>query len=823
MRYRQSHRVGRVSTAAFVVSLECTVTDAPLNLPVCGEASPDERQALEIYTAAPWSNKPHVERAIVCRVRVRKGDHAEFAGPGRFYLFCLFRCAALAAMFSLAGTKFGCVLLILAACVPGAAAESPFGLDSRAAIGPFLNGSMPPKAGASTVFPARLSDTGAFSDVRTLTPAVGVIPYGVKSPLWSDGAAKKRWIAVPNDGAPYGAGEQIGFAPLGEWTFPVGTVFVKHFELTVNASTGETKRIETRLLVRDADGGVYGVTYKWNPENSDAYLLQDGLEEGITITSTSGATRVQNWSYPSRADCLECHNAQANYVLGVKTHQLNGDFTYPSTGRTDNQLRVFAHLGMLNPAPKEADIPTYLKSVAVTDRSVPIQHRIRSWIDANCSQCHRPGGEGPRFDGRLYTPLNDQSLINSLVKFRDLDGSRLYQRDNSLDFGKMPPLAKNVIDESAMAVMRQWIASPVEVLSVYLYQDASHLAVRFNSHVDPATATVTSNYSLDQGQTISQAALSSQPDTIILTLAAPLSANQTYVLTTNDVQDTAPSANTIWPGTQTSFTAQFTPAPVARLANISTRVPVGGGDDAVIGGFIVRGTAKKRVMIRGLGPSLASNNIANALPDPVLELHDSTGALVGSNDNWGDNPNAQEIIDTTIAPTSPKESVILTQLPSNDTGIGYTAILRGASVAAGVALVEVYDLDGGLGSAVLNVSTRGHVETGENVMIGGFILGGNESQKIIVRAIGPSLAGSGVANPLNDPVLELHNSNGDAIASDDGWKDKQQTEIQNTGVPPTDDRESAIVAVLPAGSYTAVVRGANNSTGVALVEAYQLP
>jgi hypothetical protein len=306
-------------------------------------------------------------------------------------------------------------------------------------------------------------------------------------------------------------------------------------------------------------------------------------------------------------------------------------------------------------------------------------------------------------------------------------------------------------------------------------------------------------------------------------LAAPLSANQTYVLTTNDVQDTAPSANTIWPGTQTSFTAQFTPAPVARLANISTRVPVGGGDDAVIGGFIVRGTAKKRVMIRGLGPSLASNNIANALPDPVLELHDSTGALVGSNDNWGDNPNAQEIIDTTIAPTSPKESVILTQLPSNDTGIGYTAILRGASVAAGVALVEVYDLDGGLGSAVLNVSTRGHVETGENVMIGGFILGGNESQKIIVRAIGPSLAGSGVANPLNDPVLELHNSNGDAIASDDGWKDKQQTEIQNTGVPPTDDRESAIVAVLPAGSYTAVVRGANNSTGVALVEAYQLP
>lgn len=714
----------------------------------------------------------------------------------------------------------GCAIIGL--CTGAALAQTPYGLDSRAPIGPYLNNKMPPKAGASA-FPQFLSQTGAFSDVRTLTPAAGVIPYAVNSPLWSDGAAKKRWIAVPNDGAPYGAGEQIDFAAASEWTFPAGTVFIKHFELTVNESTGEKKRLETRLLVRDSDGGVYGVTYKWKPDNSDAELLPDGLDEQITITTSSGATRSQKWSYPSRANCLECHNPEAKYVLGVKTHQLNGDFTYPSTGRTDNQLRVFAHLGLLNPAPSDAEIPTFLKSVAVTDGTAPVQHRIRSWIDANCSQCHRPGGEGPRFDGRLSTPLKDQSLINSLVKFRDLSHSPVYQRDNSLDFIKMPPLAKNVIDESAMAVMRQWIASPLEVLSVYFFQDASHLAVRFNSHVDPASATVAANYVLDQAHPISQAAISSQPDTVILTLAAPLSANQIYVLTTNDVQDTAASANTIWPGTQLSFTAQFMPAPVARLANISTRVPVGGGDDAVIGGFIVRGTDKKRVMIRGIGPSLASNHVANALPDPLLELHDSSGALVGSNDNWGDNPNAQEIIDTTIAPTSPKEAVILTRLPSTDSGTGYTAVLRGASVAAGVALVEVYDLDGGLGSAVLNVSTRGHVETGENVMIGGFILGGNESKKIIVRAIGPSLANSGVANPLNDTVLELHNSNGVVIGMNDNWKEKQQSEIENTGIPPTDERESAIVAVLPTGSYTAVVRGTNNSTGVALVEAYQLP
>lgn len=713
-------------------------------------------------------------------------------------------------------------LIILGLCSTGVFAQTPYGLDTRAPIGPYLNSSMPPRAGAFA-FPPHLSATGAFSDVGTLTPSTGVIPYAVNSPLWSDGAAKKRWIALPNDGAPYGVAEQIGFAPVGEWTFPAGTVFIKHFELTVDENTGLKRRLETRLLVRDADGGVYGVTYKWNAEQTDADLLPDGLDEPINVTITSGATRSQNWTYPSRADCLRCHNSAAGYVLGVKARQLNGDFTYSATGRTDNQLRVFAHLGLLNPAPQETDIPTYLKSVAVTDTTAPIQHRIRSWIDANCSQCHRPNGERGSYDGRLDTPVQNQYLINGFVRFRNLDRSTLYQRDNSLGVAKMPPLAKNVIDEPAMAVLRQWIASPLEIISVYLYHDASHLAVRFNSHVDPATATVAANYAVDQGETVSQAAMGSDRDTVVLTLGAPLTANQTYALTTNDVQDTAPSANTIWPGTQTAFTAEFAPAPVARLANISTRVQVGGGDDAVIGGFIVSGAAKKRVMIRGIGPSLVTNSVANALPDPILDLHDSAGALVGSNDDWGDNANAQEIIDTTIAPNSPKESVILTRLPSNDSGIGYTAVLRGATEAAGVALVEVYDLDGGLGSAVLNVSTRGHVDTGENVMIGGFILGGNESKKIIVRAIGPSLANSGVVKPLNDTVLELHNGNGDAIESNNDWKDKQQTEIQNTGIPPTDDRESAIVAVLPSGSYTAIVRGANGSTGVALVEAYQLP
>jgi mono/diheme cytochrome c family protein len=711
-------------------------------------------------------------------------------------------------------------LTLTAAGLMGATAfgQPPYGLDSREPIGPYLNNVMPPANGAFA-FPPVLSATGAFSNVANLSPATGLIPFVVNSPLWSDGAIKTRWVAVPNDGPPYAAGEQIGFVPEGEWGFPNGTVFVKHFELTVNEITGARKRLETRLLVRSNDGEVYGVTYKWRPDNSDADLLPGPpLDEDITITTSSGATRVQTWSYPGRGQCLTCHNTQANFVLGLKTHQLNGNFFYPSTGRTDNQLRTFAHLGLLNPAPSEAEIPTFLKSVAVSNAAVPVQHRMRSWIDANCSQCHRPGGQGPGYDGRLYTPYENQDLV-TFMAFRDHEGSALYQRDNSLGAIKMPPLAKNVVDETAMAVLRQWIASPLEVLSVYLHQDTSHLAVKFNSHVDPATATVVENYRVDDFTIPSEAVMSSEPDTVILTVP-PRVPNQTYYLTTSEVQDTAPSANTIWLWSQTPFVAETRP-PVtgSRLANISTRLQVGVGEDVLIAGFIVQGTPTKRILIRGIGPSLSSLGIAGALADPTLELRDQTGAVVASDDDWETNANQQEIIDTGIPPVSPKESVILRKIPSTDAGVAYTVILRGVENSTGVGLLEVYDLDNGIGPKVLNISTRGRVDVGENVMIGGVIVLGQGTQRVIVRAIGPSLP---VAGKLADPTLELHDGNGGLIASNNDWRSDHEQEIIDTGIPPSDNLESAIVATLPPASYTAIVRGVNNTTGVGLVEVYAL-
>jgi cyclophilin family peptidyl-prolyl cis-trans isomerase len=272
-----------------------------------------------------------------------------------------------------------------------------------------------------------------------------------------------------------------------------------------------------------------------------------------------------------------------------------------------------------------------------------------------------------------------------------------------------------------------------------------------------------------------------------------------------------------------SFDVTVTSTPV-HAANISTRLEIGSGDDALIGGFIVLGDAPKRLMIRAIGPSLSGAGVTNALSNPTLELHDGTGALIASNDNWQNATNKRDIINTGLAPSDANESAILTTLSATSSGSAYTAVMRSVDGTSGIGLVEVYDLDSGPGSSLLNISTRGNVQTGDNVMIGGFIVAGNGSQRVLVRAIGPSLGAFGVADPLADPLLELHNGDGDLIDSNDDWMDNPaEAEIEATMIAPNDPKESAVLQTLAPGAYTAIVQGAGGATGTGLVEVYVLP
>ncbi len=267
-----------------------------------------------------------------------------------------------------------------------------------------------------------------------------------------------------------------------------------------------------------------------------------------------------------------------------------------------------------------------------------------------------------------------------------------------------------------------------------------------------------------------------------------------------------------------SITEGSSPAPV-QSQNISTRLQAGTGENVGIGGFIVTGTTPKNVLVRGIGPSLGPD-VPNFLPDPALELHKDDGTVLANN-NWKDSQQLQ-IAATGLAPGDDSEAAILALLNPGS----YTAILSGANATTGIGLVEVYDLDAVVTSQLANVSTRGFVGTGDNVMIGGVIIGppGAADATAVVRAIGPSLGVAGVSGTLVDPTLELHDGNGATIATNDNWEDDpiQAALLEAANFAPADSRESAIYTTLATGNYTAIVQGKDGTTGVALVEVYNL-
>ncbi|GGW73964.1 putative repeat protein (TIGR03806 family) [Winogradskyella epiphytica] len=321
--------------------------------------------------------------------------------------------------------------------------------------------------------PQLLSETGAFQDLETLTPNPGVIPYDLIESFWSDGAEKKRWMVIPNDGTHDTPQEKISFSEDGDWEFPVGSVLIKHFEMLIDESDPSiTKRLETRFSIKASTGHFYFLTYKWNEDETDAVLLDSRLEENIQITQTDGSTRNQTWTYPGNPDCISCHNPATKGTLGPRTRYLNSEISYPTTGLEANQLVTLSHIGILDETIDDNTVLGYQTYKALDDPNATLDEKARSYLDLNCAYCHRPGGTGERaqFDLRLSNSLVETGLMYAgtntpigvpgerIVIAGDADNSILYHRTESVDQSiAMPPIAKNVMDQAGVDLVYEWI------------------------------------------------------------------------------------------------------------------------------------------------------------------------------------------------------------------------------------------------------------------------------------------------------------------------------------------------------------------------------
>jgi uncharacterized repeat protein (TIGR03806 family) len=312
--------------------------------------------------------------------------------------------------------------------------------------------------------PARLSDTGLFTDVVALTPHAGLIEYDVNSPLWSDGALKRRWIAVPD-------AQRITFSSSGPWTFPLRTVLVKHFELELEPGNAASRtRLETRVLVRETTGWA-GYTYRWNAAQTDADLLADGATADYVIQDPGapGGQRTLTWQFPSRSDCLRCHTVPAGSILGVRSGQLNRDRDYGAV--TDNQLRSWNHIQMFTTSIGAA--AGHDRWADPADTGAALSARARAYLAANCAQCHLPGGPAP---GSLDLTHGASRSGMNVIDVRPTQGSLgladpwrvrpfdraasvLFLRTTRLDGTRMPPLAHEAVDPDGSALLGSWIDS----------------------------------------------------------------------------------------------------------------------------------------------------------------------------------------------------------------------------------------------------------------------------------------------------------------------------------------------------------------------------
>ncbi|WP_405397996.1 PQQ-dependent sugar dehydrogenase [Maribacter sp. Asnod2-G09] len=325
--------------------------------------------------------------------------------------------------------------------------------------------------------PQLLSQTGAFSNLQSLTVNSGIIPYDMIDSFWSDGANKKRWMAIPNDGTHNTLEEQIVFSENGVWDFPTGAVLIKHFDYPIDdTNPNATKKMETRFSVKGDDGKFYFFTYNWNNSQTDAVLQEIGLDETIQVATVDGGIRQETWHFPSNSECISCHNVTSKGTLGPRTRYLNRDYDYAnhsSGGVVANQLVTLSHLGILNETITDADAPSFLTHTSIDDVNGSIEDKARSYLDLNCAYCHQPAtANRANFDLRLFNSLSQTGLLTAgmnetlnglpsnqrIVYPGDASKSQLFHRTASTNMSiMMPPLAKEQSDLKGVALIETWI------------------------------------------------------------------------------------------------------------------------------------------------------------------------------------------------------------------------------------------------------------------------------------------------------------------------------------------------------------------------------
>ncbi len=590
-------------------------------------------------------------------------------------------------------------------------------------------------------FPLTLSATGAFSNLASLTPAPGLVAYEPTVSFWSDHARKRRWFALPDTTS------RFGFSATGNWSLPTGAVWVKHFDLELTrGDPTSARRLETRFLVKTATG-VYGVTYRWNDTLNDATLVPDDGADATFNVVENGTARPQTWRFPSRSECLACHTDRGGFALSFNTRQLNRDHAFP--GGTAHTVAALAQAGYLDTAtaPPPAALPAL---AAADDARASLETRARSYLDANCAQCHQPGGPAlGAIDARASTPLSLAGLIdgalldtgtdpaNRVIVPGDPARSRLLHRlAASHGATRMPPIATRERDLAGESLLTQWIAA---------------LAL---------------------------------------------------------------------------------PQPASRLINLATRAQALGGNATLIPGFVVA-DGSKTLLIRAAGPALAQFGVGGALAQPVLTLFNGPQS-VASNTRWGTATNAAQIRATAqrvgafaFSDNSADSALLATLAPGS-----YTAQVTSANNATGVALVEIYDADAptATGNArLVNTAVRAQVGGGAQILIPGLVVGSGAMKQLLIRAIGPGLAQFTVSEFLARPVLTLY-AGDEPFRTNTGWSAapnapdiRAAAQRVSAFALAEGSADSALLVHLSPGAYTLQISGANDTTGVALVEVYEVP